>query len=73
MPAANTILENGGRVVLLDKSFFCGGTSTHPEGGELRMTRAKSGKTLAKAHFDFDGQIVRETWVWKRMTQRTIW
>ena len=28
MTAANTILENGGRVVLLDKSFLCGGNST---------------------------------------------
>ena len=33
----------------------------------------KSGKTLAKARFDINGQIVLETWVWKRKTQRTIW
>ena len=26
--AANTILENGGRVILLDKSSFCGGNSS---------------------------------------------
>ena len=26
--AANTVLENGGRVVLLDKMAFCGGNST---------------------------------------------
>ena len=25
MSAAKTVLENGGSVVLLDKSFFCGG------------------------------------------------
>ena len=24
-------------------------------------------------HFDIYGQIVRKTWVWRRMTQRTIW
>merc|ERR1712151_692713 len=28
MSAANTVLENGGKVVLLDKSSFCGGNST---------------------------------------------
>lgn len=27
MSAANTILENGGRVVLFDNPFFCGGNS----------------------------------------------
>ena len=26
MSAANTIIENGGAAVLLDKSSFCGGT-----------------------------------------------
>jgi len=31
--AANTILENGGRVVLLDKSSFCGGNSTKATSG----------------------------------------
>ena len=25
LPAVNTVLENGGRMVLLDKSSFCGG------------------------------------------------
>ena len=52
MSAANTILENGGRVVLLGESFFCFGNSTHPKGGELCLCRAKSGKTLAKARFE---------------------
>ncbi|CAE8583630.1 unnamed protein product, partial [Polarella glacialis] len=33
MSAANTILENGGRVVLLDKSSFCGGNSTKATSG----------------------------------------
>ena len=33
MSAANTILENGGRVVLLDKSFFCDGNSTKATSG----------------------------------------
>jgi len=31
--AANTILENGGRVLLLDKSSFCGGNSTKATSG----------------------------------------
>jgi len=33
MSAANTILENGGKVVLLDKSSFCGGNSTKATSG----------------------------------------
>ena len=33
MSAANTILENGGRVVLLHKSSFCGGNSTKATSG----------------------------------------
>ncbi|CAE8585708.1 unnamed protein product [Polarella glacialis] len=33
MSAANTILENGGRMVLLDKSSFCGGNSTKATSG----------------------------------------
>jgi len=31
--ACNTVLENGGRVVLLDKSAFCGGNSTKATSG----------------------------------------
>merc|ERR1719210_2333590 len=31
--AANTILENGGKVVLIDKSSFCGGNSTKATSG----------------------------------------
>merc|ERR1712139_446268 len=33
MAAANTVLENGGRVVLIDKSSFCGGNSTKATSG----------------------------------------
>ncbi|CAJ1430640.1 unnamed protein product [Effrenium voratum] len=33
MSAANTVVENGGRVVLLDKSSFCGGNSTKATSG----------------------------------------
>jgi len=33
MSAANTVLENGGRVVLIDKSSFCGGNSTKATSG----------------------------------------
>ncbi|CAE8585710.1 unnamed protein product [Polarella glacialis] len=33
MSAANTVLENGGHVVLLDKSSFCGGNSTKATSG----------------------------------------
>merc|ERR550532_1024890 len=31
--AANTVLENGGKIVLLDKSSFCGGNSTKATSG----------------------------------------
>lgn len=33
MAAANTVMENGGRIVLLDKSAFCGGNSTKATSG----------------------------------------
>jgi len=33
MSAANTVLENSGKVVLLDKSSFCGGNSTKATSG----------------------------------------
>merc|ERR1712190_51812 len=33
MSAANTVIENGGKVVLLDKSSFCGGNSTKATSG----------------------------------------
>ena len=33
MSAAHTVLERGGRVLLLDKSAFCGGNSTKATSG----------------------------------------
>eukprot|EP00441_Pelagodinium_beii_P045072 CAMPEP_0197619444 /NCGR_PEP_ID=MMETSP1338-20131121/461_1 /TAXON_ID=43686 ORGANISM="Pelagodinium beii, Strain RCC1491" /NCGR_SAMPLE_ID=MMETSP1338 /ASSEMBLY_ACC=CAM_ASM_000754 /LENGTH=170 /DNA_ID=CAMNT_0043188407 /DNA_START=1 /DNA_END=510 /DNA_ORIENTATION=- len=33
MSAANTVVENGGRAVMLDKSSFCGGNSTKATSG----------------------------------------
>merc|ERR1711972_202864 len=45
MSAANTVLENGGRVVLIDKSSFCGGNSTKAtsgiNGAETKTQKAK--------------------------------
>ncbi len=37
MAAANTVMEWGGKVVLLDKSAFCGGNSTKATSG-IRKT-----------------------------------
>jgi len=43
--ACNTVLENGGKVVLLDKSAFCGGNSTKAtsgiNGAETKTQKAK--------------------------------
>ena len=50
MSAANTIWENGGRVVLFDKPFFCGGNSkkaTESTAG-TRTQREKGIKDLAE-------------------------
>ena len=45
MSAANTLLENGARVVVVDKSSFCGGNSTKAtsgiNGAETRTQKAK--------------------------------
>merc|ERR1711957_723443 len=45
MAAANTVLENGGKVVLVDKSSFCGGNSTKAtsgiNGAETKTRRSK--------------------------------
>ncbi len=45
MSAANTVLENNGKVVLLDKSSFCGGNSTKAtsgiNGSETKTQKAK--------------------------------
>mmetsp|Transcript_76492 Transcript_76492/g.145561 ORF Transcript_76492/g.145561 Transcript_76492/m.145561 type:complete len:149 (+) Transcript_76492:73-519(+) len=43
--AANTILEEGGQVVLLDKSSFCGGNSTKATSG-INGSNTKSQKAL---------------------------
>jgi len=46
MSAANTVLECGGRVVLLDKSAFCGGNSTKATSGingSATKTQAQQG------------------------------
>jgi len=40
--AANTILECGGNVVLLDKSSFCGGNSTKARLASTARTPARS-------------------------------
>jgi len=44
MSAANTLLENGGKVVLLDKSSFCGGNSTKATSG-INGAATKTQKT----------------------------
>ena len=45
MAAANTVMENGGKVILLDKSAFCGGNSTKAtsgiNGANTKMQRAQ--------------------------------
>merc|ERR1719379_226414 len=48
MSAANTVLENGGRVVLLDKSSFCGGNSTKATSGiNGAATKTQKAKGIA--------------------------
>ena len=48
--AANTVLECGGRVVLVDKSAFCGGNSTKAtsgiNGAETQTQKAKKAQGL---------------------------
>jgi len=47
MSAANTVLENGGKVVLIDKSSFCGGNSTKATSGiNGAATRAQKNKGI---------------------------
>ena len=52
MSAANTVPENGGSVLLLDKSFFCGGNSTKAtsgiNGANTRTQRDKGIKDSAE-------------------------
>jgi succinate dehydrogenase/fumarate reductase flavoprotein subunit len=45
MSAANTVMENGGKVVLLDKSSFCGGNSTKATSG-INGAETKTQKAL---------------------------
>merc|ERR1719277_366219 len=48
MSAANTVLENNGKVVLLDKSSFCGGNSTKATSGiNGAGTRSQKAKGIA--------------------------
>ena len=55
--AANTVLECGGKVVLVDKSAFCGGNSTKAtsgiNGAETQTQKVKKvGKYLSKCFFE---------------------
>ena len=43
-----------------------------PKDGELCLSRVKSGETLMEARSGTDVQIVRQTWVQGRKTNRTI-
>jgi len=45
MAAANTVMEHGGKVVLLDKSAFCGGNSTKATSG-INGANTKSQRAL---------------------------
>ncbi|CAD7937985.1 unnamed protein product [Amoebophrya sp. A25] len=45
MAAANTVMEHGGNVILLDKSAFCGGNSTKATSG-INGANTKSQKAL---------------------------
>ncbi len=49
MAAANTVMENGGKVILLDKSAFCGGNSTKATSGKSRTK--VNGFPETKQHF----------------------
>merc|ERR1719379_3241247 len=47
MSAANTVLENGGKTVLIDKSSFCGGNSTKATSGiNGAATRTQTAKGI---------------------------
>eukprot|EP00913_Durusdinium_trenchii_P033677 g31526.t1 len=47
MSAANTVVENGGRSLLLDKSSFCGGNSTKATSGiNGAGTKTQKGKSI---------------------------
>ena len=46
-------------------------TCQYPKGGELCLSRLKPGETLVEGRCDTDVQIVRQTWVQGRKTNRT--
>ena len=52
--------------------FECEHDCWDPKDGELYLTRVKPGETLVKARSDTDVQIVRQSWVQGRKTNRTI-
>ncbi|KAF4654761.1 hypothetical protein FOL47_009787, partial [Perkinsus chesapeaki] len=55
--AANSILENGGSVLLIDKSAFCGGNSskaTSGINGSCTRTQQKLGVKDSNELFEFD-------------------
>ena len=54
MSAANTVVENGGRVVLLDKSSFCGGNSTKATSG-INGAGGGPAKKTGGGHLGFGG------------------
>jgi len=56
--AANTVLECGGRVVLLDKSSFCGGNSTKATSG---INGANTRTQRMKGIFDSNETFVADT------------
>jgi flavocytochrome c len=56
--AANTVLECGGRVVLLDKSSFCGGNSTKATSG---INGANTRSQRMQGHFDSNEIFVADT------------
>lgn len=58
--------------VIFCERFECEHTCWDPKDGELCLSRAKPEETLVEARSDTDVQIVRQTWVWGRKTNRTI-
>ena len=61
MPTANTVLENGGRVVLLDKSSFCSGN-----GANRRNQREKISRILHRC--SIESCITPSTWKYPKIS-----
>mmetsp|Transcript_50585 Transcript_50585/g.69294 ORF Transcript_50585/g.69294 Transcript_50585/m.69294 type:complete len:508 (-) Transcript_50585:273-1796(-) len=60
MSAANTVLENGAKVVLLDKSSFCGGNSTKATSGiNGSATKAQKAKGIADTNDIFTNDTLK--------------